>query len=326
MNASTCTTGIDAAIEAYLAHKRALGRGYANEEHILHSLREFLAGTGSVDLDQSRFEAWCDRDRRLSSNTRRARQRIVRNFCLYRRRSQLHCFVPDPLFFPRPRPYGAPVIAEPEQIARMLPLANRLTPTAGSPLRPAVLRLAVVLLYTTGLRRGELLRLTLGDVEPGIGVLRIRESKFHKSRLVPLSPSARAELHRYLRRRLIPAFDTRPGSPLLCNYARGRLRPYTGTGLSGGIHALLDAAGVRGPDGRRPRIHDLRHSFALQALLRWYRQGVDVQSRLPHLALYMGHVSIVSTAYYLRWVPALAAAASDRFERRFGHLIQEDRP
>lgn len=100
------------------------------------------------------------------------------------------------------------------------------------------------------------------------------------------------------------------------------MRPYTGTGLSQGIHALFDAACVYGTDGRRPRIHDLRHSFALQALIRWYREGVDVQSRLPHLSLYMGHVSIVSTAYYLRWVPSLAALASERFERRFGHLLQ----
>ncbi len=104
------------------------------------------------------------------------------------------------------------------------------------------------------------------------------------------------------------------------------MRPYTGTGLSQGIHALFDAACVYGTDGRRPRIHDLRHSFALQALIRWYREGVDVQSRLPHLSLYMGHVSIVSTAYYLHWVPSLAALASDRFERSFGHLLQGGQP
>ena len=70
----------------------------------------------------------------------------------------------------------------------------------------------------------------------------------------------------------------------------------------------------------------IRHSFAIQALLRWYRQGVDVQSRLPHLALYMGHVSIISTAYYLRWVPSVAALASKRFEHHFGHLLEGGRP
>ena len=83
----------------------------------------------------------------------------------------------------------------------------------------------------------------------------------------------------------------------------------------------MDAAGVLGWDGRRPRIHDMRHSFATQCLLRWYREGADVQSQLPKLAMYMGHVSIASTAYYLQWIPELAQAASDRFEAAFGELV-----
>src|SRR5699024_10178951 len=120
--------------------------------------------------------------------------------------------------------------------------------------------------------------------------------------------------------------DSAATSPLLCNCAKGRSHPYTGTGLSQGIHALFEAAGVRDAEGRHPRIHDLRHSFALQALIRWYREGADVQSKLPHLALYMGHVSIVSTSYYLRWVPSLAMLASERFEQRFGDLLQGGSP
>lgn len=317
---------VDTTIEEYLAHQRALGRGYALEERVLDSLSEFLTQADAADLDQSHFEGWCNLHLKLTANVRRSRQRIVRNFCLYRRRAKPDCFVPNLGSFTRPQPYCTPVLVEPEQIGRMLTLASRLTPTPGSPLRPAVLRLAIVLLYTAGLRRGELLRLTLQDVEPRTGVLRIRESKFHKSRLIPVSPDALTEVHHYLRQRLTPTFDARPASPLLCNFARGSLGPYTGTGLSEGIHSLFGAAGVYGKDGQHPRIHDLRHSFAMQALIRWYREGVDVQSRLPHLALYMGHVSIVSTAYYLRWVPSLAALASDRFERRFGHLLQGGRP
>jgi integrase/recombinase XerD len=322
MNSHIFHAAMDAAIEAYLAHQRALGRGYAVEERVLYNLRDFLAQAHAADLDQCRFEGWCDLHRQLTANVRRSRRRIVRNFCLYRRRSEPNCFVPDLGSFPRPQPYCTPSLVEPEQIGRMLALATRLTPTPGSPLRPAVMRLAIVLLYTAGLRRGELLRLTLQDIELRTGVLRVRDSKFHKSRLVPLSSDALVELQHYLRQRLTLPFDARPASPLLCNSARGKLGPYTGTGLSQGIHALFDAAGVYGSDGRHPRIHDLRHSFALQALIRWYREGADVQSRLPHLALYMGHVSIVSTAYYLRWVPSLATLASDRFERSFGHLLQ----
>lgn len=92
-------------------------------------------------------------------------------------------------------------------------------------------------------------------------------------------------------------------------------------GLREAILNVFQTADVLGSDGRRPRVHDLRHVFALQALLRWYREGLDVQSQLPKLALYMGHVSIVSTAYYLKWIPALAEVASQRFEAHCGHVI-----
>lgn len=325
MTNAIAATALDQPIAAYLAHQRALGRGYANEERVLNSVRRSLAQASAQELGQTQFDTWCDAFRSLAANTRRARQLIVRRFCLYRQRSAPDCFVPNPLYFARLQPYVTPIIIEPSQVARMLAAADRLTPTPGSPLRPAVMRIAVVLLYTAGLRRGELLRLTLGDVEPRAGVLRIRESKFHKSRLVPLSPSARSELQRYLLPRVTPALDARPNTPLLCNISRG-LRGYTGTGLSGGIHALFQAVGIHDGSGRQPRIHDIRHSFAVQALLRWYREDADLQSNLPKLAMYMGHVSIVSTAYYLRLVPALANLASERFERGFGDLLQETRP
>lgn len=316
---------LDQPISAYLAHQRALGRGYNNEERVLSSVRHLVARASADDLDLALFDRWSDTLGDLAANTRRARQLIVRKFCLYRRRTEPRCFVPDALYFARLQPYRSPVIVQPEQVARMLVAADALAPTPGSPLLPAVMRIAVVLLYTAGLRRGELLRLTLDDVEPRSGVLRVRESKFHKSRLVPLSAGARLELRRYLRKRLAAGLDSRAGAPLLCNTTRG-LRGYTGTGISRGIHALYEVAGVRDRDGRVPRIHDIRHSFALQALIRWYREGADVQSQLPKLAMYMGHVSIVSTAYYLRLVPDVASLASERFERGFGDLLQEVRP
>jgi integrase len=159
----------------------------------------------------------------------------------------------------------------------------------------------------------------MGDIEEGGIVLRIRESKFHKSRLVPLSPSASRELKDYLGKR--HAFGSEPSAPLLCTRFGGCLHPYSHPGLYGAMKRLFDAAGVQDEHGRRPRVHDLRHSFAVQALIRWYQNGADVQSCLPKLALYMGHVSIESSAYYLHWVPTLQRLASHRFEQRFGHLV-----
>jgi integrase/recombinase XerD len=313
---------LDATIAAYLAHSRSLGRGYEQEKWVLRLMRRFLSAKRACDINQYNFDLWRRTFCHLHPNSRHTYERVVHNFCRYRRRSEPNCFLPDPTSFARPIPHALPSLVEPEQIARMLVLASALRPTPASPLRPAVMRLALVLLFTTGIRRGELLRLTLGDIESRTGVLRIRESKFHKSRWVPLSPSAHTELRRYLRIRSGHQLDTRPRAPLLCHRSRNGVCPYGPTGMYGSLHALFDAAGVHNSEGRCPRVHDIRHSFAVRALLRWYEHHDDVQANLPKLALYMGHVSIASTAYYLRWMPAVLAQASRRFEHGFRHLVQ----
>lgn len=320
MTPTTATIALDRSIADYLERQRALGRAYRTEEDILRSLRQFISAAGERDVDLDSFERWCASHEGLTGNVRRSRQRVVRNWCLYRQRSEPSCFIPDPNRFPKPHPHKAPVIIAPVAVGRMLAVVQTVRPSPDSALRPDVLRLATVLLYTAGLRRGELLRLQLGDVNAQDAVLRVRESKFHKSRWVPLSKDAGAELREYLRRRQQQWGASAPTQPLLCHGTR-HCQGYTGTGLSTGIQELIEAASVRGWDGRRPRVHDFRHSFAVQCLLRWYRQGADVQSNLPKLAMYMGHVSIVSTAYYLRWIPELAQAASDRFEAAFGSLL-----
>jgi integrase/recombinase XerD len=307
----------------WLSHQRSLGRDYGGTEWILKHLQRFVVvHMHASDLDQAGFDLWCDSFRHLSATTRRGRQLIIRKFCLYRQRAEPDCFVPNPLYFARLCPYRRPVIIEPQQVAQMLIAADGLAPTTNSPLLPVVMRLAVVLLYTSGLRRGELVRLDLNDVEPQTGLLRIRSSKFHKSRLVPLSLDASGELRAYLRHRLAPPFDTDPNAPLLCNGARAHRR-YTGAGLGQAVNRLFVAANVMDKEGRRPRVHDIRHSFALGALIRWYRSGVEVQSNLPRLSMYMGHVSIVSTAHYLHFVPTIRELASDRFEAAFGDVVEE---
>jgi integrase/recombinase XerD len=310
-------------IARWLAHQRALGRDYDSTGWILQHLQRFvLTRLRAPDLDQVGFDLWCDSFRHLAATTRRSRQLVVRKLCLYRQRAEPDCFVPNPLYFARLCPYRRPVIIEPQQVAQMLVVADNLVPTTNSPLLPAVMCLAVVILYTAGLRRGELVRLNLDDVEPRTGLVRIRSSKFHKSRLVPLSSDARAAVRAYLRQRLVPPFCAAPNAPLLCTGERGHRR-YTGAGLGQAVNRLFIAANVVDSEGRRPRVHDIRHSFAVQALMRWYRHGGDVQSNLPRLAMYMGHVSIVSTAHYLHFVPAIRELAGDRFEAAFGGVVTE---
>ncbi len=204
----------------------------------------------------------------------------------------------------------------------MLIAAALIVPTVTSPLLPAVMRIAVILLYTAGLRRGELVRLTLADVEPQSGLLRIRESKFHKSRLVPLSPDASEALRAYLCHRTAAPLNADPAAPLLCCGHHGH-HGYSGGGLGQLLRRLFIVADVKDREGRRPRTHDLRHSFAVQALVRWYRTGADLQSSLPRLAMFMGHVSIVSTAHYLHFVPTVRALASAQFEAACGSVVPE---
>jgi len=310
------------AIERYLEIKQALGRRYDLERQILFSLDQFLYRQAGRDneLSSDIFFQWCRTMEGITSGVRRNRMRVVRNLCLYRRRSEPDCFVPDPSLFPHAHQPVCPYIFSESEIRRLLDQTLHLTRTGYSPLRPELFHLTVVLLFTTGLRRGELLRLKIADYDPREATLIIRASKFHKSRLLPLPDDVRREIDAYLearrRRRLIVTPDT----PMVWNSYQGG-RAYTAESLRWVLERLLKLAKIQTPDGRTPRIHDFRHSFAVNALLRWYRAGVDVQTKLPFLAAYMGHVSIVSTYYYLHFIEPLASLASARFASAYGKLV-----
>jgi integrase/recombinase XerD len=319
MRNSQHLTTWDTLVASYLANRRAFGRRYQKEERILRWLRQYLVTVGGTDLNTDIFDRWRKTFRHLSPNTRRGREIAVYKFCNFRRRTDPRCFLPDPRSFARPRPPRMPMIIDPAQIGQLLEAARALCWHASW--YPAVMRLAIVLLYTAGLRRAELARLRLEDVDAHAAVLRIRESKFHKSRWVPLSDSVRRELRQYLTVRRTTPYGTCPTAPLLYS-GRGTLDCYTSQGVYHAISRLCKTANIRNSDGRIPRVVDFRHSFAVSALLRWYENGEDVQANLPKLALYMGHGSIVSTAHYLRWMPAVIAQASQRFERSYGVLIR----
>ena len=285
-----------ATIRSYLTLKRALGRQYSNEEHVLAHLDRFLAAR-RVDLVAETFAAWCLTLQHLASVTRRGRMRVVRNLCLYRRRGESGCFVPDERLFPPVHQAIRPHIFTDSQIVQLLAVAGTLPRTSNSPLRPENMRLAIVLLSTSGLRRGELTRLTVGDYDPPQRTLTIRQSKFYKSRLVPVSADAALEVEHLIAVRNRRRFPAGADSPLLWHRHPGT-GGYSGGGLGGAMRALFRRAGIRTATGHLPRTHDFRHGFAVNALLRWYRAGLDVQAKLPFLAAYMGHVSVVSTAYY----------------------------
>lgn len=308
-------------IEAFVALKRCLGRKYVAEAWVLARFDEFVADAGG-DLDAATFAVWAASMGHLRATTRRQRMRIVRSLCLYRERTQPGCFVPDIDTFPSLQPYRRPYIFTRAEIYRLLVVADGLRPYKPSPLRSSTYRLAVVLLYAAGLRRGELCRLRLGDFDDEEATLQIRSSKFRKSRLVALSTDAAKEMRIFLesRRQLSDGDD----DPLFVRWSNGELLGRTGPGMGRALKPLFCQAGILKSDGTTPRIHDLRHTHAVHALLRWYRAGEDVQAKLPALATSMGHVSVASTAHYLSFVEPLAQAASDKFGQHCASILQPE--
>src|SRR5690242_16133399 len=175
-------------------------------------------------------------------------------------------------------------------------------------------------MFATGIRRGELLALTLGDYNRQESTLHIRETKFYKSRLLPINDSITEEMDQYLQARARRKLSISPDTALIWNAAWSG-GPYSGTALRHAIQPLFRQCGIVTLKGRLPRIHDLRHSFAVNALLRWYRAGADVEAKLPLLATYLGHGSAVSTHYYLHFIEPVRTAASERFANRYGELV-----
>ena len=312
-------------MQAYLAIKRALGRKYVGEARTLLGWDAFLCRRQhqSRSIGRESFLCWATDLAHLAPIVQRRQMQIVRSFLLFHARDHNGVFIPDLATFPKPSAPRPPRLVSEEEMARVLATAAQLAPSPDNPLRPETLRIALILLFCCGLRRGELLRLRLAQFDPGQNLLHIEATKFHKSRLVPLSNSVAQELQDYLELRRRRQVATETNNCLI--WSRRRPEPpvdYEGAGLSLGWRCLCRAVGVLDERRRPPRLHDLRHSFAVKALQRWYAEGEDVQSKLPHLAAYLGHVSPASTHYYLHFTPQLSEAASQRFHQRFTPLFQ----
>lgn len=195
----------------------------------------------------------------------------------------------------------------------ILDAASRIGPEGS--LRPMLISTIIGLLYSTGLRIGEALGLLLADVDIEGELLTIRETKFKKSRYVPLSHSTALQLANFLHRREAAGFPTVATAPVFISPSGKAYRPGRICEIFLGI--LRDVE-LRGPKGERgPRIHDLRHSFAVNRLAQWYRQGENINAKLPLLATYLGHSSLVGTETYLHATAELLEQSNIRFKNHF---------
>jgi site-specific recombinase XerD len=232
---------------------------------------------------------------------------VVRQLCRYLLRSDPLTFVPEAVRAIASQAAHQPYIYSETEISALLAAAAELPPPGS--LRPLTYRTLLGLLYSTGIRIGEALALNLENFLSADERLYIAEGKFRKARWVPLSTTTCQALQEYLdsRLRLKPRS---PDSPLLLNQRSRRLHQVT---LNQTFHQLLRRCAIPHGEPAAPRIHDLRHTFAVHRLLAWYRDKADVNARLPWLATYMGHVDIHSTHIYLRATPELTEEVARRF-------------
>ena len=203
-----------------------------------------------------------------------------------------------------------PHIYSVEEVCRLLEAAQNL-PSPRSPLRPVTLYTMMVLAYCAGLRLGEIVRLNVGDVNLGDGTIEIRDTKFFKSRRLPLSSSVLSALRSYLDARQQAGAPNEPASGLFWQQRTAERYSYVTAGKL--LRHLLELAQLNSREAARPRIHDLRHAFVVNRMLAWYREGVTPQSLLPYLATYLGHKDVNSTLVYLTITQELLQQAGERF-------------
>ena len=296
------------ALTDYLSLRRSLGYKLERAGRVLSEFVDYLEATGAEAVTVEAAVAWATLTPNPESSWRAQRLGLVRGFARY-----LHVTVdqrheiPPAGLIPRGRGRPAPCLLSHDDVARLMAAAR----TLSSPLRAATAETFIGLLAVSGLRVAEGIRLDVEDVDVDSGVLAVRNSKAGKSRDVPLHDSTTHALSIYaaLRDKTFP----RPMQPSFFVSTTGtRLRSSNLGALFGGLATRAGLPARRGR--RRPRLGDLRHSFAVQTLTDWHTAGVDVEPRLPLLSTYMGHARPASTYWYLSASPELLASAAARLQ------------
>jgi len=308
------TESVSSVIEAFLVHRRALGRKYHSEEAELALLRRFADERGAHRLDQltsaliEEFLASRPRTRPRSFNHLLG---VVAGLLDWAVAQELLGASPLRTHRRRTTSERPPFLFDAAQARRLLDAAAALPDNPRASQRGPTYRTIFALCYGLGLRAGEACGLHLGDVDVERNLLSVVGGKFGKSRLVPHGPRIATLVGEQVERRRV---DGTPGAdaPLFSFDGHRSVHPGTASQV---FHQLVVSLDLAVPDGvSPPRLHGLRHSFAVGCLLRWYREGLDPSARLHQLSTFMGHVDPASTAVYLTITPALLEEANRRFE------------
>jgi integrase/recombinase XerD len=302
-------SGLQAHVDDYLRLRRALGFKLKEEERVLGQLVGYLEDAGAETVSSELAIRWARLPVGVHPNHWAKRLRIARGFAAYMQTNDPTTEIPPPDVFPTRRQRATPYLFSQQDICRLLGEARRLR----HPLRAASYEALFGLLAVSGMRVGEAIALEREDVDLDVGLITIRKAKLDRARLVPLHPTATDAFRRYAseRDRLCP----RPRSHAFFLSSVGT--PVLAVGLRATFREITTRIGVRTQEVR-PRIHDLRHRFAVQTLIDWQRSGVDIDEQITTLSTYLGHVSPADTYWYLSASPELMAPAAERVADRFG--------
>ena len=304
-----------AAAERFVKHRRAVGRKYISEEHELRLLVRFAEAGGIRDLDQltaASLETFLASRPRCRPRSFNHLLGVIRCFLDWAVIQELLSVSPLEVRRLRVTAGRLPFHFDVVQARRLLAAAAALPDNPRAHQRGPMYRVIFSLCYGLGLRAGEACRLRLGDVDTDRNLLVVRGGKFGKSRLVPHGPRIAELVSAHVERRRTAFPESDATAPLFTFDGCRHVHPGTASQV---FHALVGTLGLVIPDRvSPPRLHDLRHSFAVGCLLRWYREGSDPASRLNQLSTFMGHVDPTSTAVYLTITPDLLNQANRRFE------------
>lgn len=303
-------------VERFLGHKKALGRKYHSEQQELRLLVRFAIQLGISRLDEltpSLLEDFLGSRPRHRPRSFNHLLGAVSCFLDWAVSNELMAASPLRTTRRRVTSWRVPFIFDTVQARRLLETAAALPDNSRAQQRGATYHTIFTLCYGLGLRAGEACGLRLGDVNVEQSLLVVRGGKFGKSRLVPHGPRVGQLVWDQLARRLGGrSADDVALEPLFTFDCRRSIHPCTASQV---FHQLVIDLDLTIPDGvSRPRLHDLRHSFAVGRLLRWYRNGIEPSTRLQQLSTFMGHVAPSSTAVYLTITPDLLDEANRRFE------------
>ena len=299
------------ALETYLALRRGLGSELRGPGAYLHRFVEFLDREGAVVVTTALALRWATAPAAATPATWARRLGDVRRFAAWLSATDPRTEVPPQGLLPDRYRRRPPYIYSDEEIERIVRAAARLPSPSG--LRAQTYATLFGLLATTGLRLSEALALDRDDVDLGAGLLAVRRTKFGKSRFVPVHDSTRRALRRYAQKRdFLVAHPACPAFLLSerCTRVTQCSARYTFAVVSRTVGVRPPTPGRR--HGRGPRLHDMRHRLAARTLVRWYRQGRDVERELPKLSTYLGHVHVADTYWYIEAVPELLQLATDR--------------